>query len=1032
VAAAYLAAVLCKASARGLLGQEAREVRTQAAAQGEPLDDIVVEGSFADGRATKLCLRVKTEVRFTASDPEWVAVLEAAWDTFARPDFDIGCHRIGVAVANYDTKIDKYYQSVLTWATHSADAEGFFQRIEKRDFSHAEKREFVEVVRSILMAHVGRAATNDELWRFFRSFVILHFDLNLEERSRDSGAVVDRIRDLLSQDAPQQAAAVWGYLVKEAGELIPAGGTATRASLVEALTAANLPAGTPISYRADIETLNRESELTLAEIRSDIAGLKLFRATAYERLRTALNEARFLQIDGEPGTGKSALLKMFAQECARSGPILVLKDRRIHPRGWSAHAHVLNVCNDPGTILREFGCSGEPILFIDGIDKIDDPGEQMTVNDLVRTVAESEFLERWRIVVTVRGQNLRHIETWLDAAALRKLGLATVTVETLGRDELALVAAAQPRLVPLLQQSNSLDVILSRPFFIDALLTLAERSPTTELPATEVDLLCLWWRLGGADREEFSAAQHRRNALMQLAQLLARTPNGALSIANVAPDPIAELKTAGVLRDRDLGHSVIFTHDIYEEWTLCEFLLAGREEIGGQLTAAGESQALVRPLQLLGTHLLETESSTLPWETLLAATASEQLRPVWQRAVLSAPLQSTRAALLLEKLSDLLLSDSALRLRRLLTAIRTIEVVPNPHFLNVKTFADIEPAERVKLAEATALPKTAPWLRLLGWLVPRFAILQPQLIPDLLPVCRTWQDAWAGRNVRYCREIGTEAYRWLQEFEGAKYARNWGDHRDPFGVHFRHAEEVDFEKSIRQLFLTSAGDVRELTQQYLSDIGRDDRRCYRVRDEVLASSAQLVRHLPKELVDFIFSAFLESPDEQDDGFGSSHMRLSDELGVAGHQSFYPASPLRMPFLPLLRLDEVEGLRLIRGICNHSINAWRWARSHPHHYSPATPIPITVEFPWGKQTFWGDAQVYLWFRGIWGNSASKSALMAQEQWALERLDAGEDFALIFQKCIEGHESVAALGLGLSLCLAKTSKSIECAFPLVTSA
>ena len=186
VAAAYLAAVLCEAPARGLPGQQAKAVRTQTAAHGEPLDDIVVEGSFADGRATKLSLQVKSEVRFTSNDPEWVAVVQAAWDTFAQPDFDVALHRVGLAIANYDAKIDKYYQSVLTWATHSADAADFFQRIGKRDFSHAEKRNLVEAIQTILTAYLGRAVAADELWRFLRSFVILHFDLNCQTaRNRD-------------------------------------------------------------------------------------------------------------------------------------------------------------------------------------------------------------------------------------------------------------------------------------------------------------------------------------------------------------------------------------------------------------------------------------------------------------------------------------------------------------------------------------------------------------------------------------------------------------------------------------------------------------------------------------------------------------------------------------------------------------------------------------------------------------------------------------------------------------------------------
>jgi hypothetical protein len=73
-------------------------------------------------------------------------------------------------------------------------------------------------------------------------------------------------------------------------------------------------------------------------------GLKLHRAAAYQQVRDAMNDGgRFIQIDGGPGTGKSALLKEIAEECEHSGPILVLKDTRIHPKGWAAHAHILSV-----------------------------------------------------------------------------------------------------------------------------------------------------------------------------------------------------------------------------------------------------------------------------------------------------------------------------------------------------------------------------------------------------------------------------------------------------------------------------------------------------------------------------------------------------------------------------------------------------------------------------------------------------------------------------------------------------------------
>src|SRR5260370_1093252 len=94
----------------------------------------------------------------------------------------------------------------------------------------------------------------------------------------------------------------------------------------------------------------------------------------------------------------------------------------------------------------------------------------------------------------------------------------------------------------------------------------------------------------------------------------------------------------------------------------------------------------------------------------------------------------------------------------------------------------------------------------------------------------------------------------------------------------------------------------------------------------------------------------------------------------------------------------------KGPRRHSVAIWRKGKARGGPYRRAlTPIPVALSFPWGEQTFWGDSQVYLWFRGIWGNDAVKSALMALEQWALEKLDAGAAFDDIFRKVVEGNDS-----------------------------
>lgn len=1029
VIAYYLAATLAECPARALPGIYARQVTTQRAAFGEPLDDVVVMGLAQDGRTTKLSLQAKSSLTFTENDAEWVAVLTQAWATFTASAFDGNLHRLGVAISSYSARTDKYYRSVLTWAAHSPDAANFFQRISRKNFSHKDQRAFVETTRKILDGLAGQPLDEETAWRFLRSFHILHFDFDVGDASRDVEGAIDRLRHALEPEARERAHAVWSHLVDKTGELTPVGGGASRSTLAQSLVEAGLPSPGAGRLWRDLEILDQESRRGLASIKSDIHGLRLNRTGPYEQVQVALSVARFVQIDGEPGSGKSALLRQLAEDAATGGPVLVLKDSRVQPRGWGAHGGQLGVKGDLVALLSELGTTAEPILFIDGVDKINDPAAQLTINDIVRVIATEASLSAWKILVTVREQNLDHIATWLDPDALRLLPVRSVTLPVLGDEELSIVTAEFPRLRPLFLESGNVDVILRRPFFLEAILKLAGREGTTSLPASEVELLKLWWEHGGADEPGFAPAQHRRNALLALADRYIAAPTQPISIRDIAPEPIEDLKSVGVLRDRQLGHSVSFAHDIYEEWALCEWLIGKGPTIGPALTAAGEPQELIRPVQLLGSFELETSPTEAEWQGLYEAMADSALRPVWQRAVLTACLRSTRTREALTKLSTYLHRDEDDGLKKLLNALRTLEVIPNSTFLDEATLPGLDPEERVRLAHAAAWPKPFTWVRFLDWYFGETPDPPPHLIPDLVPVFSTWQQGFAGQHIRHCRRIGEIAYRWLQEFEAALHPERFADRRDPFGIDFPNDEESDLEASIRSLFLSSAADVPELVTAYLAARSQD-RLGRRHREKILEMSTTIGRALPREMVDYIIAAFLVHPKDKPGRCDYSTIN-SGELGIEGHLAFYPASPYQPPFLGLLRQNEAEGLRLVRTICNHSVAVWCWLRQRPDsRHEAVTPLPVEVEFPWGSQSFWGDGQVYTWFRGTWGNNASKSALMALELWAFERIDAGEDFTAVLRKVLEGNECVAALGLAVSLCLAHTDRSIESALPLIT--
>ena len=251
-----LAAIACEAAFRGLRAEFVSRLSTQRADFGEHLDDVILRGPRADGKDASLHLQVKKTLSFTKSDEPWKDVVIAAWRTVNEQKYDLSKDRVGVVIGTYSSQADTHYQSVLTWAAESADAANFVERIEKKDYSHEAKRSFVSNVRDILTEHLQRPATDDEVWHLLRTFVILNFDFQ-NQASRDEGLAIDLL-GRLTGSSRVDAARVWEHLIAKAGALVPAGGSATRESVVLSFEAEGIKVGPAKGLIADIAALDRE------------------------------------------------------------------------------------------------------------------------------------------------------------------------------------------------------------------------------------------------------------------------------------------------------------------------------------------------------------------------------------------------------------------------------------------------------------------------------------------------------------------------------------------------------------------------------------------------------------------------------------------------------------------------------------------------------------------------------------------------------------------------------------------------------
>jgi hypothetical protein len=121
-------------------------VKTQQSEINAPLDDLVVEGQLPDGTATRLDLQITTTLSFTESDEKWVEVVRRAWATFRRGSFNAATGRIGVAVSQATTTLERSIQPIHARARHAADAGQYRTRLAAKNGSNDEQREFQRII----------------------------------------------------------------------------------------------------------------------------------------------------------------------------------------------------------------------------------------------------------------------------------------------------------------------------------------------------------------------------------------------------------------------------------------------------------------------------------------------------------------------------------------------------------------------------------------------------------------------------------------------------------------------------------------------------------------------------------------------------------------------------------------------------------------------------------------------------------------------------------------------------------------------
>lgn len=1019
VGAYFLASVLTGGSVRGLpSGTTSTAVKFQRSFEGSPLDDVIVHGTSKAGTAT-LSLQVKRT--FTFGDNElFYEVMTQCWETYKIAESQ---DRFGVAVATTTSRFEQAGRNVLAWARQSSSSTDFFRRIETKKLASDGMRTFLKAIRDGLDSSAGAAVDNEIVWKFLRHFVVLHFDFEHDEASSSRIEVTERLRYALSPLDNDRAPDLWRTLVEIVDAAKPAAGSVDRPQLIERL-ASNFKLAPMRQWLPAIEKLREVAARAIDDIKDDIGGIHLTRRVLIESLDEQLNTDQFIEIVGEAGSGKSALLKDLATRKTEEGSILFLKASRLHGNiaGWEGLASLWQLDVPLDELIAELSCIEAPCLFIDGIERISQPGVWLVVNDILKAIYRSNASSRWRVLISARSNSLAY-RTHLSP--LETIQIKRLTVGELTDEEIREICAAHPKLAVLAGEKGRAREIAARPYLLDRLTRIELPHTASDEPLSEIDLMIqIWTSCANSDQDSEQLVMARQDVLIAIGRQRLAQPNRHLTSIGLSSEALSSLIRDELLRHDLVTRELAFAHDIVEDWVLCQTLQHESRSIVEVVNALGQPLWLLDPIQLLAQWHIERERTLDGWNTLLNSLSSESMQPRWRRAVLTSILQSARAYRLLQKVAPTLWENDAQLLIELMIAIRTLEVEPNPRAFDTTLIPNLNDTERLELAHSWAIPRLQSWRHFLPWIIPQLDNLPPVLVEETTRVLGTFCDAFHFFPKWSAKPIARFSRKWLAYMERTD-EMNYDElskRLKAMSVHYDDAKILRI--SLRKLLINVVDDAPEEMAEHLAAVVAGQSRG---ANFFIEYSNRLVEKLPSELVDFLLKVML--PPFGENPYDFDGVTSFNELGVKHDHLFFPASHLRPPFLAILRHAPEQGIRLINGLCNHAMQVWRKILLYEHS---GTPLPLTLSFDWGTKEFWGHAREYTWFRAIGpGPYPVESALMALEVWMEEQIAADCDPEILFRQVLEGNDCIGTVGACIAITMANQKKCLKAALPFITN-
>jgi hypothetical protein len=1011
VQAAFLLHLLIGGRLPCLPDGKVETIRLQAKQAGFDTDDAVVTIQTEAGIRCRLLAQIKHTAAITEGNKEFSAALASAWADFNNPNaFTQEQDAIALVTGPLSAQIIQHVRPLLDWARTSASHTEFADKVATKYYSSDEKREYLKIFRTVLEKASTPAPNNETLWQFLKHFHILSYDFDTIS-SKDEAAILSVLDLACNPTGTLNVESIWKELINQSQTWNQNGGTFTLAQLDSRLKMA-VCSGRSAAQRQTITRLKEHSNLTLNNIQTNlVSNLHFPRSALLDTLIDAIESSKIIIIEGLPGAGKSAMVKMLCDALpAEITPFAFKAQEFNHP-----HLHQFLTTIGIGLTLKqlqdEFALLPRKVLLIDSAERLFELSNLDAFSQLIQQLRTDTS---WTIVITCRNASAQMLKEHLLAQWNSEV--TTIIIAPLTDEELCMVKSFAPQLTPLIENQN-LNRLLRIPLILSlALKTFSQSDEGHSLSAINEQQLKarIWHQYVERMQEAQNGMPTKRNQCM-LAISVQRAQKMSLFVnpGNCDAAALEALVNESILIKSASG-GFAPAHDVLEDWAVVRFITqAFNEDERNPLqlfTAVGTEPAMRRGFRLWVADALASTDNERVMDFVISVFQRTDMPPLWHDEIAVSALQADCVGQFVKRIESLLLNNDKAIYRRLIHILRTACKGPNDSLLSMYGLT----AYRSYLTFGTilVLPTGNGWRELIFFTHRHLNVFGMEDTSIVLGLLNDWSQGLpasgplppeAAAAAQICLknwQIMTK-----QNFHVGEQSRGF------LKVLFKipHAEPGGVTKLIRSAL---SGQLRRHNAQMILEQVTKSVEC-----------GPLCQHFPELVIEVTEKTWCLQADSET--LHSTPGEIEPCFGfTATHSTFFPESSLQGPFILLLGAHPNLAIDFIIRIANHA--ALSYSQSRMRSEVSIIQLP-TAE---GSRPLIASRRLYNLYRGLsTGPMVLECALRALDAWLLGQAQKSKDIRGAFSRILETSTSVATLAVLASVATAYPAIVGEQALPIL---